>query len=146
MNVTSSDSLYCGFQPLSLVTRISSPLMTWSTHLMGRESLCCYMSTLENINLMFRAVLNSFLQISMGRFEPHSWHQLQVSARLSSEMDCQIVSRFYASSRSCIYCSLHARCMHIIHLHACTPCTNCNFLWPMIRDWMKHDVIAATHV
>jgi len=76
--VTNIDSLYCGFQPLSSVIRISSPLMTWSTHLMGRENLCCYMSTLEDLNLTFRAVLNSFLTISMGRFEPHSWQQLQV--------------------------------------------------------------------
>ena len=130
-NVTNSDFLYNWFQPLSSVTRISSPLMTWSTHLMGRESLCCYMLTLQNINLTFRAVLNSSLKIYMGRFEPHSWQQLQVSAKLRSEMDCQIVCQDPMPVVGPAY----------IFMLACTQFTHCNFLLPMIHEWMKHNIL-----
>lgn len=55
------------FQPLCLATHISSRSMTWSTRLMGRESLCCYILTLQNTNLMFRDVLSSSPKISTGR-------------------------------------------------------------------------------
>jgi len=119
LNVINSDSLYCGFQPLSLVTRISSPLMTCSTHLMGRESLCCYMSTLQDIDLMFRAVLNSFLTICVGRFEPRRWQQLQVSARLSSERDCQIECQGSVSVVGSAYIVVLAYTLHAHNTFAC---------------------------
>lgn len=109
-----------GFQPLCLVTHISSLLMNWSTHLMGKESLCCYMSTLQNINLMFRGVLNSFPKISTGRFEPHSWRLLQVSPVFGSDR----LSSTYVS-RSCIHCHT---------------CTQHNFLSLDHDSWLNETV------
>lgn len=76
------------FQPLCLVTHISSHLMTWSTRSMGKESLFCYILTLQNRNLMFRVVLSSSLTISTGRWGPHSWQPLQVSAMFWVQQNC----------------------------------------------------------